>query len=145
MTIPAGSKVAIVGRTGSGKSSLSLALFRILEPAEGTIYIDNIDIRKITLEKLRQSLTIVSQEPIIFAATIRDNVDILREHNDEEIIEALNAANMNSFLETINYDINYQLNSSEHLSIGQRQLICLSRALLKKSPIIVFDEATACK
>ena len=103
LLIPGGSKIAIVGRTGSGKSSFALALFRVLEPIEGTIYIDNIDIRKVTLETLRKSLTIVPQDPIIFTATLRENVDTLSRFNDEQCIQALKDAKMNEFLENINY------------------------------------------
>nr|XP_027202814.1 canalicular multispecific organic anion transporter 2-like [Dermatophagoides pteronyssinus] len=143
LLIPGGSKVAIVGRTGSGKSSFALALFRVLEPIEGTIYIDNIDIRKVTLETLRKSLTIVPQDPIIFTATLRENVDTLSRFNDEQCIQALKDAKMNEFLENINYNLDYMLTSNDNLSVGQRQLICLARALLKRSSIIVFDEATA--
>lgn len=145
LLIPGGSKVAIVGRTGSGKSSFSLALFCILEPVEGTIYIDNIDIRKITLETLRKSLTIVPQDPVIFTATLRENIDTLSQFSDEQCIQSLKDANMTEFLEKINYNLGYILTSGDNLSAGQRQLICLARALLKQSPVIVFDEATACK
>lgn len=145
LKIPSGSKVAIVGRTGSGKSSLSLALFRILNPIDGTIYIDDVNIRNITLERLRQSLTIVPQDPLIFTATLRDNIDVLEQHSDSEIIEAISLANLNNFFETINNNLYYYLASSDDLSVGQRQLICLARALLKKNLIVVFDEATACK
>ncbi|OTF69735.1 ABC transporter-like protein, partial [Euroglyphus maynei] len=143
LLIPGGSKVAIVGRTGSGKSSFALALFRVLEPIEGTIYVDNIDIRKVTLETLRKSLTIVPQDPIIFTATLRENVDTLSRFSDEQCIQALKDAKMTEFLQNINYDLDYVLTSSDNLSVGQRQLICLARALLKRSPVIVFDEATA--
>lgn len=145
LNIPGGSKVAIVGRTGSGKSSLSLSLFRVLEPVEGTIRIDGVDIKELKLETLRKAVTIVPQDPVIFSTTLRENIDVMNEYSDEQVIEALKSANLESFLESINDDIHFEISMHENLSVGQRQLICLARALIQQNKIIVFDEATACK
>ena len=141
--INSGDKVGIVGRTGSGKSSMVLALARILEPKNGIINIDEIDLQNIDLDFLRQSLSIVPQETFIIEGTLRDNIDPLNKYTDEEIIKILN-----DFALFTNMDKKAKLNfyikeGGKNLSNGQKQLICFARALIKGNKIMILDEATS--
>ena len=135
-------KIGVVGRTGSGKSTLCLCLFRILEPNSGKIFVDDIDITSIGLEILRQNITIIPQEPVLIEGTLRENVDPYNLFKDEQINKILKDVGLNDFLEnkTLYYKIE---NNGNNISIGEKQLICIARALIKKSKIIVMDEATA--
>ena len=132
----------MVGRTGSGKSTLCLCMFRLLEADEGKILIDGIDISDIGLEMLRKNLTIIPQEPTIIEGTLRENIDPSNTVRDEEINKVLCNVGLDYFLEDKNLD--YQIeNNGNNISIGEKQLICIARALIKKSKIILMDEATA--
>ena len=135
-------KIGVVGRTGSGKSTLCLCLFRLLEADKGKINIDDIDISSIGLEMLRKNLTIIPQEPTLIEGTLRENVDPTENYSDEKIIEVLKEVGLDDFLEGKNLEYKIE-NNGNNISIGEKQLICIARALIKKSKIILMDEATA--
>ncbi|QLQ82390.1 hypothetical protein HG537_0H01520 [Torulaspora globosa] len=138
-------KIGIVGRTGAGKSSLTLSLFRIIEAAEGRIVIDGIAINEIGLFDLRHKLSIIPQDSQVFEGTIRENIDPTNQYTDEQIWRVLELSHLKDHVLSMGKDglMTYLNEGGSNFSVGQRQLMCLARALLIPSKVLVLDEATA--
>ena len=155
--INGGEKIGVVGKSGSGKSTLALALFRVINAYQGKILIDDVNIADLTLNKLRKNMCIIPQDPTLFESTVRDNVDPLKEYSNSEIFDILEELEFFDFLDIksklylnnnpkiyIKQCLNYKIKENgENISLGKKQLLCFARAVLKKSKIVIMDEATS--
>lgn len=144
LSIKGGEKIGIVGRTGSGKSSMMIALLRMVEVCDGSIVIDGLNLSELGLDDIRKKITIIPQDPVVFSGTIRFNLDPFSEHTDVELWEALEKSHMKQFVSESEGGLDAVVSEyGENLSAGQRQVICLTRAILRNSKILILDEASS--
>jgi ABC-type multidrug transport system fused ATPase/permease subunit len=142
--VPARAHAGLMGRTGAGKSTVLLALLRTLVVSRGDVLIDGRSIFSLPLNRLRQAIAYVPQDPILFLGPLRDSIDVLAQHSDDRVMEALSQVGLKRYIDSLPQGLATPLEEGgRNISAGQRQLICLARALLAKSKIVLMDEATA--
>jgi len=140
--INGGEKIGVVGRTGSGKSTTLLSLLRIIEANSGHIYIDGVDISKLGLDDLRRKITIIPQDPLLYKGTLRTNLDLLGQYKDADIWKALEKTHMGHKFKRFGLSSEVK-EGGENFSAGEKQLLCIARAILNKNKVILVDEATS--
>eukprot|EP00357_Protocruzia_adherens_P031519 CAMPEP_0115001824 /NCGR_PEP_ID=MMETSP0216-20121206/17633_1 /TAXON_ID=223996 /ORGANISM="Protocruzia adherens, Strain Boccale" /LENGTH=1370 /DNA_ID=CAMNT_0002367287 /DNA_START=20 /DNA_END=4132 /DNA_ORIENTATION=+ len=143
-TIQPGEKVGIVGRSGAGKTTITLSLFRILNAASGSITIDGLDISKVDLRKLRSNISLIPQEPLLFAGTLRFNLDPFNEFSEDQLMNGVAKVGLGALVASWPRKLDHEIKEGgENLSVGERQLICVVRALIRRKKVVLIDEATA--
>ena len=143
-TVNANEKVGVVGRTGSGKSTLMNLLFRIIELDSGSIRIDGVDIAKLGLKQLRSAISMLPQDPTLFTGTIRENIDPFEQYTDSQLWDALEKAQMKEALSKLPEKLSTPVGEGgDSFSVGERQLLCLARSILAEAKLLIMDECTA--